>query len=111
MQAQSTLAGSDAPMALIVEDDPALREALTEEYPDVRIRSVSTGAAQTRPRQIPPVAVPDEHCAWCWPSLHPGQTYPEQWSSTICEGHSASIQAQHARLRIQRIAAKEMRTS
>jgi hypothetical protein len=77
-------------MALIAEDDPTPRGLL---------------------REAPTGATPDERCAWCWPLLYPGQAYPNEWSSTICEAHSASIQAQHVRLRIQRIAAKEMRTS
>ncbi len=29
--------------------------------------------------QIMPVASPVEACAWCWPLLHPGEPYPEQW--------------------------------
>ncbi len=62
MHAQLTLPASDAPTVLIVEDDPALRdllrEALTEEYPDVRIHSASTGqqalalTAQARPHLL-----------------------------------------------------------
>ncbi len=41
--------------------------------------------------QIMPVASPVEACAWCWPLLHPGEPYPEQWSSTICAGHEQWI--------------------
>lgn len=61
------------------------------------------------PVPILPIVAPDPQCAWCWPLLHPGQAYPEQWSSTICETHSARMLAQHTRLRTSRTVAKEAR--
>lgn len=54
---------------------------------------------------IPSVASPGEVCAWCWPLLHPGQPYPEHWSSIICAGHDAWFATQRAARRT-RIAQK-----
>jgi len=51
---------------------------------------------QTSAKLIPSVAAPIEQCAWCWPLLHPGKPYPEQWSSTICAAHSAWVLLQAA---------------
>lgn len=42
----------------------------------------------------PMVARPIEQCAWCWPHVHPGQPYPEEWSSTMCAEHAAWMLAQ-----------------
>lgn len=49
----------------------------------------------------PMVARPDEACAWCWPHVHPGRPYPAEWSSTICQEHSAWVLAQLAARRSQ----------
>ena len=60
-------------------------------------------------QQIPPVvpatpiivvittASPEERrekCPWCWPIRNPGVSYPEEWSSTICPGCEAAMDAQ-----------------
>ncbi len=50
-----------------------------------------------RAEAIPPVAVPVEQCAWCWPLLHPECSYPEEWSSKICPAHEAWMDQQRAR--------------
>ena len=52
----------------------------------------------------PMVARPVEACAWCWPHVHPGQSYPAAWSSTICQEHAAWVLAQSATRRRQRAA-------
>ncbi len=49
--------------------------------------------------QIAPVSLPVEACAWCWPLLHPGQPYPERWSSTICAEHEAWFDRQRVERR------------
>ena len=44
------------------------------------------------PELLPAVAFPyvaDEQCMCCWYVLHPTLPYPEEWSSTVCEGHAA----------------------
>ncbi len=50
---------------------------------------------------IAKTATPIETCAWCWPLLHPGEPYPESWSSTICASHEQWIleRAQESRAR------------
>lgn len=52
--------------------------------------------AQEVTQVCPMVARPSDDCAWCWPHLHPAQPYPAEWSSTICQEHSAWMQAQAA---------------
>jgi hypothetical protein len=55
--------------------------------------------APMKPQCIPAVALPLEHCMYCWYVLHPTMPYPESWSSTCCSEHSAWIMAQYARIR------------
>ncbi len=42
--------------------------------------------------QIPLVILPLTPGTWCWPHLHPGNPYPEQWSSTTCQEHDARFE-------------------
>lgn len=48
------------------------------------------------PQRILPVKQPLEVCSYCWYLLHPGQAYPESWSSSCCDEHSAWQQARVA---------------
>lgn len=51
---------------------------------------------------IPPSSQPLPDCAWCWYAEHPGEPFPEQWSSTICAGHEAWQLARLAESRARR---------
>lgn len=55
-----------------------------------------------QPEHIPAVALPFEHCMYCWYVLHPTLNYPETWSSTCCHEHSIWVLAQYARVRARR---------
>lgn len=55
---------------------------------------------------IPSMAEIREKCAWCWPERHPGEPYPEEWSSTICQECSAHVVAERARIKAARATAK-----
>ena len=55
--------------------------------------------APMQPERIPAVALPLEHCMYCWYVLHPTLNFPEIWSSTCCPEHSAWMLAQYARIR------------
>ena len=57
-------------------------------------------------QNIPVVVQPVEQCCWCWYLLHPGQPYPEKWSSDICPGHISWIEQQVIERRV-RLAVKE----
>jgi len=64
---------------------------------------MATTLPALRPVQgIPLSTTPLIDCAWCWPLLHPDLPYPEQWSSTICETHSAWMLERHVQLRVAR---------
>src|SRR5215471_14619486 len=38
-------------------------------------------------------------CAWCWPKRHPGEPYPREWSSTMCQECEDAMEAQLAERR------------
>ena len=57
---------------------------------------------------IPPAALPIEKCAWCWPTLHPAQQYPAEWSSTICHEHAEWMMSRHAEDRVRRVRSLDM---
>jgi hypothetical protein len=50
-----------------------------------------------------PLAAPVEQCAWCWSQLHPGQPYPEHWSSMTCALHGAALNWQRVERRKRRL--------
>ncbi len=49
-----------------------------------------------QPESIPPTPHPVERCCYCWYVLHPTISYPEAWSSTVCDEHSLWVLAQRA---------------
>jgi hypothetical protein len=57
--------------------------------------------------RIPPAANPVEECCYCWYVLHPTLSYPETWSSTVCEEHSLWMLAEHVALRARRSGARQ----
>ena len=61
--------------------------------------------ASMAPQNILNVMQPLEECCYCWYLLHPQQSYPEKWSSTICGEHGAWIQRQAAERRARRAVA------
>ena len=54
------------------------------------------------PEAIPPVPHPVERCCYCWYVLHPTISYPEAWSSTVCDEHSLWVLAQLTAVRARR---------
>ena len=58
---------------------------------------------QMKPENIPAVSAPVIDCCYCWYVVHPAMPFPESWSSTICDGHSAWLLAQLARRRDHRL--------
>ena len=55
---------------------------------------------------IPAVAHPQEACAWCWYTMHPGVYFPENESSTICSGHMQWMEMRYYTLVRERKAAQ-----